>query len=170
MSGVCEPAANERRVIVGIHDSVAGLQALRRAVEEARRRRATVYLVRVINTASRYPGGAMWPVEPLAWAAEYAHEALDKALGGMPRDVKVRTVALEGAVGAALVRFADREHDLLVVGDAQRPGLGRLWSGRVARQCARRSTCPVLVVPPPALSRVDGRVLTRELRRLVDAA
>jgi nucleotide-binding universal stress UspA family protein len=170
MGGGRGHGTHERRVIVGIQDSVAGLQALRRGVEEARRRGATVYLVRVLNSASRYPGGAMWPVEPLAWATEHAQEALTKAFGGFPRDVEVRTVALEGAVGAALVGFADRDDDLLVVGDAQRPGLRRPWSGRVARHCARRSTCPVLVVPPPALSRVDGRALTRQLRRLVDAA
>jgi nucleotide-binding universal stress UspA family protein len=170
MSGECGRGTQKGRVIVGIQDSVAGLQALRRAVEEARRRRATVYLVRVLNSAGRYPGGAMWPVEPLVWATEHAQDALAKALGGAPRDVELRVVALEGAVAPALVGFADREDDLLVVGDAQRPGVRRLWSGRVARHCARRSTCPVLVVPPPALSRVDGRVLTRELRRVVEAA
>ncbi len=170
MSGGCRQGVNERRVVVGVQTSLAGLQALRRAVEEARQRDATVYLVRVLNSAGRYPGGAMWPVEPLVWATEDAHEALAMALGAIPRDVRLRIVALEGAVAGALVRFADREDDLLVVGDGQRRGLCRLWSGRVARYCVGRSTCPVLVVPPPALSRVDVRVLTRELRRLVHAA
>ena len=161
----------ERRVIVGVQDSVAGLQALRRGVEQARLRGATVYLVRVVaGAAGRYPGGAMWPTELAVWAAEYAQQVLATALGRLPRDVEVRTVALEGAVAPALVGFADREDDLLVVGDAQRSGVRRLWSGRVARHCARRATCPVLVVPPPALSRVAGRMLNRELRRLVDAA
>jgi nucleotide-binding universal stress UspA family protein len=112
----------------------------------------------------------MWRTELAAAAAEYAEQVLAKALGRIPADVEVRTVALEGAAGPALVGFADREDDLLVVGDGQRRGIRRLWSGRVARHCLRRSACPVLVAPPPALSRVDGRALARELQRLVDAA
>lgn len=161
----------ERRVIVGIQDSVAGLQALRRGVEEARRRGATLYLVGVVSGgAGRYSDATVWSAELGVWAAQYAQQALVKALGGIPRDVYMRTVALEGVTGPALVGFADREEDLLVVGDAQRPGVRRLWSGRVARQCVRRAICPVLVVPPPALSRLAPRVLTRELQRLVDAA
>jgi nucleotide-binding universal stress UspA family protein len=169
MSGEHEHKVRERRVIVGVQDSVPGLQALRVGVAEARLRGATVHLVRVEASAGGYLGG---PVRPdlTVWAAEFALQALAKALGGIPRGVEVRAVALEGAIAPALAGFADREDDLLVVGDAQRRGIGRLWSGRVARYCARRATCPVLVVPPPALSRVDGRVLDRELRRLVDAA
>jgi len=142
----------------------------RSGVDEARRRGATVYLVRAVNAPARYPDGTMWHTEWATWAAEYAQQALATALGGIPRDVQVRTVALEGAAGPALVDFADRDDDLLVVGDAQRPGLRRPWSGRVARYCARRATCPVMVVPPPSLSRVDRRDLARELQRLVDAA
>jgi nucleotide-binding universal stress UspA family protein len=169
MSGEREHRAPERRVIVGVQDSVAGLQALRRGVAEARLRGATVYLVRVEASAGRYPDAAVPATELAVWAIEYVEQALAKALGGIPRDVEVRSVALEGAAAAALVCFANREDDLLVVGDAQRSGIGRLWSGRVARHCARRATCPVLVVPPPALSRLDSHVPTRELRRLVDA-
>ncbi|GIH21087.1 universal stress protein [Rugosimonospora africana] len=159
----------ERRVIVGVQDSVAGLQALRRGVEEARRRRATLYLVRVApGSVDRYAGPGVWAAELAVWAGEYAQQTLAKSLGAIPGDVEMRTVALQGAVAPALLRFADRDDDLLVVGDAQSPGVRRLWSGRVARQCVRRATCPVLVVPPPALSRVTGRVLTRELQRMVD--
>jgi len=170
MSGEREHGIHQSRVIVGTQDSVAGLQALRRGIDEARRRDATVYLVRAVNAPARNPGGALWHTEWAVWAAEYAQLALVTALGGIPRDVEVRTVVLEGAAGPALVDFADRADDLLVVGDAQRRGLRRPWSGRVARYCARRASCPVLVVPPPALSRVDGHDLARELQRLVDAA
>jgi nucleotide-binding universal stress UspA family protein len=160
----------ERRVIVGVQDSVSGLQALRRGVEEARRRGATLYAIRAVNgAAGRYPG-SMWHEELTVWAAELARETLVKALGGIPADVGVRSVALEAAAGPGLVGFADRDDDLLVVGDAQTFGIRRLWSGRVAHYCINRATCPVLVVPPPALARVDRRALTRGLRRLVTSA
>jgi nucleotide-binding universal stress UspA family protein len=170
MNGEREYGTRERRVIVGIQDSVAGLQALRCGVAEARRRGATVYLARVVKSPAGYLGGVAWRTEMSVTAAEYAERVLVDTLGGIPRDVEVRTVALEGTAAPALVRFANGEDDLLVVGDAQRSGIRRLWSGHVARYCARWSTCPVLLVPPPALSRVDSRTLTRELRRLVDAA
>jgi nucleotide-binding universal stress UspA family protein len=170
MHGEREYGIRESRVIVGIQDSVAGLQALRHGVAEARRCGATVYLVRVVRSRAGYFGGVAWRTELAVAAADYAQQVLVNAFGGIPRDVQVRTVALEGLVGPALVRFANGEDDLLVVGDAQHPGIRRRWSGHVARYCARWSTCPVLVVPPPALSRVDGRTLARELRRLADAA
>jgi nucleotide-binding universal stress UspA family protein len=170
MNGERGYGTQERRVIVGIQHSVAGLQALRCGVAEARRRGATVYLARVLKSPAGYLGGVAWRTELAVAAAEYAERVLVDTLGGIPRDVEVRTVALEGAAAPALVRFANGEDDLLVVGDAQRSGVRRLWSGHVARYCARWSTCPVLLVPPPALSRVDSRTLTRELRRLVDAA
>lgn len=170
MNGEREYGTRESRVIVGIQDSVAGLQALRHGVAEARRRGATVYLVRVVKSPAGYLGSVSWRTELAVTAADYAQQVLVNALGGIPRDVQVRTAALEGAPAPALVGFANGEHDLLVVGDAQRSGIRRLWSGRVARYCSRWSTCPVLVVPPPALSRVDSRTLARELRRLVDAA
>jgi nucleotide-binding universal stress UspA family protein len=161
----------ERRVVIGIQDSVAGLQAVRRGVEEARRRDATVYAVRAVNCAAgRYPGAAMWPAELAVWATELAQQAFVKALGGIPPDVEVRIMALEAPPGPALVGFADRDDDLLVVGDAQRSGIRRLSSGWVTRYCVRRATCPVLVVPPPAMARLDRRDLTRELQRLLDAA
>lgn len=170
MNGERDNGTRERRVIVGIQDSVAGLQALRCGVAEARRRGGTVYLARVVKSPAGQLGGVARRTELSVTAAEYAERVLVDTLGGIPRDVEVRTVALEGTAAPALVRFANGEDDLLVVGDAQRSGIRRLWSGHVARYCARWSTCPVLLVPPPALSRVDSRTLTRELRRLVDAA
>jgi nucleotide-binding universal stress UspA family protein len=161
----------ERRVVVGVQHSVAGLQALRRGVEEARRHRATLYAVRALAAAGGpYPGFTPWRVELTVWAAELIEQAFAEALGGVPPDVEVRTAALDGAAGPALVAFADRPDDLLVVGCAQRRGLGRARSGWVARYCVRHAACPVLVVPPPPLALVDRRALSRELRRLVDAA
>ena len=163
----------EQRVIVGIEDSVTGLQALRHGVAEARRRQATVYALRAWSGGTSMQLGAppSWRVELAAAAAQLAQQAFVTALGGIPPDIEVRVVAVEETAGRALVTFADRDDDLLVVGDSQRPGLARLRSGRVARYCARHAVCPVLVVPPPALARIgriSARELTREVRRLVD--
>ena len=84
-----------------------------------------------------------------------------KASGGIPRDVELRAAALDAAAGLGLAGFADRDDDLPVVADSQRSCIDRQWSGRVARYCVARATCPVLILPPPALARVDRGELTR---------
>ena len=119
------------RVIVGVATTITGLQALRRAVEEAR--------------------------------AEL-REAFALAFGGVPTDVAVRPVVVEGPPHRVLVAQADRDSDLLVVGVHRRrypwfpTGFGQY--------CRRHARCPVLLVPPPELA-TTGRLgaLARRLRR-----
>lgn len=160
-----------RRVIIGVQDSIAGMQAIRRGVAEARYRQATVYAVRATDDTiyGRYARPEEWRVDQATGDAAFALDVVVRALGGIPPDVEVRVVAVDGAPGPALVEFADRDEDLLVVGDAQRAGIRRLGSGAVARHCIRRAGCPVLVVPPPTLSRLGGRELVRAVQRLVNA-
>ena len=153
------------RVIIGAHDSVAGRQALRRGLAEARRRQATVHLVRAYPAAGYL--GADVQVELAAAAAGYGLDLIREALGRLPDDLLIQAVGVQGAPGQALVGFADRDGDLLVVGDGQRHGWRRVWSGSVARTCVRRASCPVLVVPPPALARTSCGDLDREMRGLI---
>ena len=161
-----------RRVVIGVQDSAAGLRALRCGVAEARRRGACVYVVRA------YAGGGPGAGYPVASAridlsvraAHLAREVLLRAVGAVPADLSVHAAGVDGSPGRALVAFADRDDDLLVVGDAQRGGIRRLVSGAVARYCLRHAVCPVLVVPAPALARTSGHEITREAQRLIDAA
>ncbi|MBO0868141.1 MAG: universal stress protein [Micromonosporaceae bacterium] len=161
-----------RRIVIGVQDSTAGLRALRCGVAQARRMGAEVYAVRA------YAGGGPGAGYPVAEvrvdlsvrAAELARDVLLRAAGGLPPGLAVHAVGMDGAPGRVLVAFADRDDDLLVVGDAQRAGVCRLRSGSVARYCVRHAVCPVLVVPAPALARVSGHEITREAQRLIDAA
>ncbi len=73
--------------------------------------------------------------------------ALDDAMGGPPDDVFLRMVTLDGRPARALVGFAGKDDDLLVVG-ASRPRLRRPFHPSVGRYCMAHATCPVLVVPP----------------------
>jgi nucleotide-binding universal stress UspA family protein len=87
----------------------------------------------------------------------------DTALGGVPTDVRVEAWVVEGPVAPALIRYASGEDDLLVVG-AGTPQ--RFWRRGVADACVREATCPVVVVPPPAMARGgDTRTLARQLSR-----
>ncbi|EWM18329.1 universal stress protein [Kutzneria sp. 744] len=160
-----------RRVVVGVDGSVGSLQALRRAVTEARMR--AVPLVVVIAWSA--PGGEatyrrtldvqlkrLW--EQGAW--ERLAAAWDEALGGVPDDVEVQQMAVRADAGKALVCIADDENDLLVVGAGRRNLLRRALIPSVPRYCAAHAKCTVLLVPPsPLAQQMYHGVLPRLLRR-----
>jgi nucleotide-binding universal stress UspA family protein len=101
-------------------------------------------------------------------------QSFDRAMGGLPRDVKIELIAIDGAIGPTLVAQADSEDDLLVLGSPAH----RWWSPArfsAVRYCARHAACPVLVVPAPRFAGVpsvkaSARAMRRELRRLVETA
>jgi nucleotide-binding universal stress UspA family protein len=106
-------------------------------------------------------------------AVETIHRAFVAALAAQPRDVSAEIVSRQGAPGPELVRLADRDDDLLVVGSRQRTLLGRALHGSTAGYCVTHANCPVTVVPyafaKAGTERALSRQLQRELRRLVDA-
>lgn len=154
-------------MIVGVDGSLAGLRALRVAVAEARTRAAVLHAVRA------------WQYEPVAGpatglcareaqraAGEAIVSAFAEAMGGVPDDVAVRGVVVNGTPGDALTRYADRDDDLLVIGRGQHGRLARLLRPRVGRYCATHASCPVLVVPPDAFAReASRRRLSRDLHQ-----
>ena len=153
------------RVVVGIDPSPSGTRALRRAVDEARERNAKLIAVRTWVTQPR-----MYAVAPDLREVDAAdtHELVTRTfvdtMGRLPIDVTVERVVLPDFPGHALVRIADREDDLLVLGSGRRNWRGS--GSRTVRYCVAWAACPVLVIPPPQLVRtVSQRVLLRQLRR-----
>ncbi len=165
------------RVIVGVDESLAGLHALRRAVAEARRRRAPLTAVRVWSLPLHWPPSPMgYPGhEDLATQAEQVvHRAFTSAMIGAPHDLDIQIATVQGLPGSELVRLADRDDDLLVVGSRQRTLFRRVLRGSTATYCVNHADCPVLVVPRHALAKAGttralSRRLRRDMRRLVDA-
>jgi nucleotide-binding universal stress UspA family protein len=156
------------RVVVGVDNTLAGLQALRRAVAEARAREVPLHALRAWTPGQLgfYPTLADQRQAEAATASQFVAAAFAETMGGLPRDVPVQTLLVGDSPGPALVRYAYRDGDLLVLGSPRR-GRWHPWSrSRVVRYCLAHAACPVLVVPPPALAR-DGsdRALLRELRR-----
>jgi nucleotide-binding universal stress UspA family protein len=153
------------RVVVGVSGSLAGLEALRYGVGEARRRGAALHAVRVCQFNVTWGGVDVRRVREEMAEAElrYVFDAFDAAMGGLPRDVDVTVVATHGRSDLVLTGIARDRRDLLVLGGrtGRRPG-------RLVRDCARRAACPVTVVPPPALARAGGRGASA--RRLVREA
>jgi nucleotide-binding universal stress UspA family protein len=145
-------------VVVGVGRSFAGLQALRFAVAEARRRACPMLAVRawLMAQAWRTMCAQSWRQEMAEDARDYIFGAFDAAMGGLPEDVDIRIVAREGVVGPTLIASAAAD-DILIVGGG-RNFLGHPFSPQVTRYCVRHAHCPVIAVPAPALARVAGRV------------
>src|SRR5947207_11261543 len=165
------------RVVVGVHDSLAGLCARRQAVTEARRRGAILHAVRAwpLTPGTRVMAVQPWRSVAVQEATVAVQQAFDDAMGGVPDDVTVHVMVTAGPPGAALVEYADRADDLLVVGAGQRRWLRRLVGSSVARYCVRHAHCPVLAVPPPELAQAGSistlaRALRREVQQLVDTS
>ena len=158
------------RVVVGVGESLAALQALRYAVAEARRRGSALRAVRVWQAGTPWHGYDVYQGRIGAGAAAEStiRRSFEQAMGGLPRDLDFELIAVEGAVGSALVAQASNDGDLLVVGVPNR----RRWrflQSTVDQDCARLASCPVVVVPAPALARNHGtRALTRAIKREAD--
>jgi nucleotide-binding universal stress UspA family protein len=157
----------EPRVVVGVDDSLSGLEALRFATAEARRRGVGLRAIRAWQFASPWheQNAGQYRAAMVDAAAMVLHDAFQQAMGGLPKDVAVEALAIEGPTAQSLVDQAGAPGDLLVVG---RSGcdrgwwriLGRMWN-RLAGQsqvdvhCVRLAACPVVTVGAPVLA-VDG--------------
>jgi nucleotide-binding universal stress UspA family protein len=159
-----------RRIVVGVHGSLRSLQALRVAAEEARGR--SVPLVPVI--AWLPPGGDLAershpsPYLRRLWqeaARARLAAAFDDALGGVPGDLRVRSLVERGDPGPVLVDVAGQPGDLLVIGAGRRHPVSRALRRSVGRYCLAHATCPVLAVPPSRLMNEMERGLLPWSRR-----
>lgn len=170
------------RVLVGVSGSPGSLTALARAAEEARCRGAELWPV----LAWEPPGGDLAACRPpvaSAMVGEWEEVAQARLLtslcavfGGTDTGLPGRVLLVRGAPGPALVRTADRDDDLLVLGAGARGRLRRALWPSVGRYCLAHAGCPVLAVPPSPLRaalatlhrrnalrlRLDTRLLARE--------
>jgi len=148
------------RVVVGISRSRASWWALAWAVGEARRHGARLLLVHVFRPpvapgAADYGQGGLGIPRDL-YAERMAHgnalivTAIDQAVGRMPGHVAMEQQVISGRPAVELASLACGG-DLLVLGSRHRGWLRRLAPGSVARACARRARCPVVIVPEPSL-------------------
>jgi nucleotide-binding universal stress UspA family protein len=155
----------EFRVVVGVSQSPAGLQALRYAIGEARHRDAELYAVRAFGFQPPWAGYDVVLVRDQlrAEAGDCVREAFEAALGGPPPDLRVVLLVRDARADAALIETATEPGDLLVLGGRTS---GRR-TGWLVRTCVRHAACPVVVVPPPLLARaVDRRSVRRLLREI----
>lgn len=139
------------RIVVGIDGSPHSRHMLAFAIEEARRRDASIdavyaYAPPVYWSAPEF--GVLIP-RPEAEVVEDATELLARELAEVPADVRVEQVVVEGPAARALLETA-RGADLIVVGSRGRGGFMGLLLGSTSHQVVTHATCPVVVVPMAA--------------------
>lgn len=159
------------RVVVGVDNTLSGLQALRRGVAEARARGLPLHAVRAWLPGPRnmYPTLEDQRQAESAAASQLVAKAFADTMGGLPRDITVEVVLVPGTPGQVLVNHATNDDDLLVLGAGRRGFWARRFRTSVTRYCLTRAACPVLVVPPPRLTLATSqRALIRELRHDID--
>ena len=146
------------RVIAGTSGSPDSPHALRYAEGLARAHDAVLIPV----LAWELPGGdhaeRVQPSSELrqVWqnlACRRLRDALIAMWGNDPGDPLVQPHIEWGAPGWVLVNLACRPGDVLVVGAGRRALLARIAFSRVSRYCLAHAQCPVLAIPPPALTR-----------------
>jgi len=153
-------AGRDPYVIVGISRSHASWWALAWAVGEARRRGAALMVVHVSRPSAMSSGtvdfgqcGFGPPQAVYGDGEDYGYAlisaVIDQAVGRLPGDMTVDERAIAGRPALELARLA-QGGDLLVLGSRHRGWLRRLAPGSVARACARRACCPVVIVPEPS--------------------
>ncbi len=154
------------RVIVGAHDSLTGLRALRVAVSAARERGVELRVVRAYQPprpadqwGTVVVGARLqedrWRAAD-ARAVDLIEAAFGAAMGGPPEDLPVCFATGPGPARRLLVHTVVGDSDLLVVGASRRGHWWLPFRRSTSRYCAARVSCPVLVVPPASATRELG--------------
>ena len=138
-------ASAPRCIVVAVDFSETSLRAARMALEVAGPN-ATIYLAHVAPRDSPFPDWGTWD----AASKQDAAAALDHTSHrlGVPGDMSVRSVVLQGDPASELLAFAGRVNaDLIATGRHGRGLVARLLIGSVATRVVRGSTRSVLTVP-----------------------
>lgn len=140
---------NQPAVVVGVDGSAGSRRAIRFAVREAARLDAPLLLVHVVPVFRSMAPVPMMVITP-SDLIETGRTLLDRSLADAR--AAAPTLAVDGVLlqGRRAAHLADAAADgqLLVVGRDDRPAVERLLLGNTAAGVARRSTCPVVSVPP----------------------
>ena len=139
---------NFKKIMIATDGSICSRMAAKKGMELARLCGGTVYAAYVVSTEYFSSMGV-----DFYWGKMY--EALKKEgqqavnyikdLGEMEK-VNVESVLLEGHPADELIRYAEEEMDIVIMGTLGKTGLDRLLIGSVAGNLVRYSKIPVMVV------------------------
>jgi nucleotide-binding universal stress UspA family protein len=153
-----------RRILCPLDFSRFSRHALEQAIALARESGAVVSALHVYSVApvaDVVMAGAPAAIEPVRQTAPQ-RAALLAELGEFTGEVDAAGVTLRTAIdeGDPVARIldhaVDEAADLLVMGTHGRAGFERLLLGSVAEKVLRKAPCPVLTVPPRAITPKQG--------------
>lgn len=138
-------ATTPERIVVGVDGSESAQRALRWAVDEARRREATL---EVVHAWRRIPISDYLVNEPEpGGSARFAQAVLDQAVDAEDTaGVTVERKLVPGKGAYALIHEA-KGAAMLVMGSRGRGGFSGLLLGSVSQQAAHHAPCPVVIIP-----------------------
>jgi nucleotide-binding universal stress UspA family protein len=142
-------ATGTSRVVVGLDGSEGSRRALAHAVDEAALLGAEVAAVAAYSLVSYWSGAYEVVVPAVERVAEDARRRAEEMVSEVASHrpaVAIRTMAVEGGAGSALVHAAEGA-ELLVVGGRGRGAITGILLGSVALHCVIHAPCPVMVVP-----------------------
>jgi len=143
------PPAPIRTIVVAWDGGPEAREALAHAEALARREGARLRLVTIEVETPSLPGMVGW--EPTG--RQTPDEVLAAGIEAVGADVKVDGRCIDGgSIAAEIAEFCAQGVDLVVVGSRGYGTLGRVLVGSVANGLLHRASCPVLVVPRPALA------------------
>lgn len=137
-----------QRIVVGVDGSTSSRVALTWAIDEARRRKATVEVLIAWHypTGSPMYAGVGFDVGELEVAAKATLDGVMKDVDVKGLHAPVKELVVAGAAAPALIDAA-KGADLLVVGSRGHGGFAGLLLGSVSAQLAHHAPCPLVIVP-----------------------
>ena len=139
------------RIVVGVDGSETAREALKWAVDEARRRNAIVEAVYAWHQPFAVGYAELGELDNLGHFEKEAQVALDASVDAVDASgiAPIERRLLPGGAASVLVEEA-KGASMLVVGSRGRGGFSGLLLGSVSQQAAHHASCPVVIIPPAA--------------------
>jgi nucleotide-binding universal stress UspA family protein len=160
-----------KRILLALDGSTMAEQALGHAVEQAKRFRSELILLRAIGPSLQSGGLSTmelgWVQEQMGdWARDYLQSIATQVRA---QGVPVRVVVVQDPAHKAITRFAEtNDVDLIVICSRGQSGPSRWMMGSVADRVVRGATTPVLLVQAVGNGRREisaGRIAEDEFDR-----
>lgn len=144
--------AGVRKILYATDFSKASERALQEAVEQAKRNRAELLVVHVIEPVPYVSGEEFGGGEIYAKLEEIskreAQASMAKLMQRLKKTrVKAQSYLFKGSAHDQIVKAArSKKADMIVIGTHGRTGLSKLFMGSVAGKVVSSASCPVVTV------------------------
>lgn len=143
---------NLKKILIAVDNSTCSEKAAKTGYELAKTFGAEVALVNIIEPipANINPDVTLAPVFLEAYdnSEENSHILLKEIEAKFSQDVPTTYLSVIDSAAHGIIQQSDEwGSDLIVIGTYGRTGIYHFLMGSVAEHVARKSTCPVLIIP-----------------------